>query len=597
MPVGDRRVRPRVRANSSTSKVAGTWRKVGDWTPEIVFLAVTTVAGLWARGRWVTPIGDPGIWWSLPLRLAEGETYYRDLYLQYGPFSPYFLSLAGQVFGFSATSILLWNWIPALVAGVLVLRASRFHLSVMERLAVTGMLLGVAIFAPGGAHLVYTYCPAAVHALCFALGAILLLAAREGRTNRRAFCAGALAGLALCAKQEIGIATLLALSVPAVTRSKAGLAWLGRCLAGFFIVAALGAVVVFGSASVESLRDESHLFPLGATSPESWKPLFRLVAGLSPTDFPRLPVEALRGLVFFAAMFAVVGQLLAGERRVSRLLPPAIVLAVMGAGAIVKSTPVWGLPFLPLSLSMTAAFFVSMAAFLDRRVPERDFLVGYGLFAGLVGLRTAFSGDASTPYSGIAHLPAAVTSAFFLLLFVPRLFPGGGAAALWTRKIWAVALLCVAWYSTAYGIGSLADGGHVPIDTPRGRVWASPDHAEFFNLLHHELRAGERILVLPETHAVDALYGLKDVSPFLIHLPGWLDDRAERNLLRKVSRKPPDAIVVFRRSTEEFGVRPFGEGFGVLLAGWIQRNYQVMARTAAGQILRPLARPASGKPE
>jgi hypothetical protein len=37
-------------------------------------------------------------------------------------------------------------------------------------------------------------------------------------------------------------------------------------------------------------------------------------------------------------------------------------------------------------------------------------------------------------------------------------------------------------------------------------------------------------------------------------MPGWLDDRAERNLFRKVSREPPEAIVLFLRRNEEFGV-------------------------------------------
>ena len=552
-------------------------------------MLVTTVAGLWAHGRWVTPIGDPGIWWSLPLRLAQGETYYRDLHLQYGPLSPYLLSIAGQVFGFSATSILLWNWIPALVAGVLILRLARIHLSVMERLAVAGMLLGVAIFAPGGARLVYSYCPAAVHALCFALGALLLLAAREGRTNGRAVWAGVLAGLALCSKQEIGIATLLALSVPAAMRSKGGLAWLGRCLAGFLLVATLGALVVFGSASVDSLREESHLFPLALKSPEAWRPLFRLVAGMSTVDFPGRFFEALRGLVFFAALFALIGHFLAREWRASRWLPLAILLAVMWAGAQVEQAPVWGRTSLPITLSMTAAFLVSLAALLDRRAPDRDFLVGYGIFAGLVGLRTAFSGAVPGPYSAIAHLPAVLTSALFLMFFLPRLLSGDGAAALWTRRIWTAVLLWVGWQATAYGIGTLADAGRVAIETPRGRVWTSPAHAEFFNLLQRELSPGETALILPETNAVDALYGLRDVSPFLIHMPGWLDDRAERKLLRKVSREPPEAIVLFRRSNKEFRVGSFGMGFGVHLSDWIRRNYRVVARTPAGQILRPLA--------
>jgi hypothetical protein len=530
------------------------------------------------------------MWWSLALRLGEGEILYRDVHLQYGPLSPYLFSLAGQVFGFSAISILLWNWVPALVAGVLVLRAASFHLNVLERLAVAGMLLGVAIFAPGAARVVYPYCPGAVHALCFALGALLLLAAREGATNRRAFLAGVLAGLALCAKQEIGIATLLAVTVPAAMRSKAGLAWLGRCLAGFLLVTTLGAIVILRSASLESLREESHLWPFATTLAEPWKPLFRQVAGLSAPD-PQVPsLEAMGGLVFFAVLFAFIGQFIAGERRTSRWLPLAILLAVMGAGALMENKPVWRGYTLPLSLFMTVAFLVSLAAVLDRRIPDRDFLVGYGLFAGLVGLRTAFSSDISSPYSGIAHLPSVLTSLLFLLLFLPRILPGNGAAALWTRRIWSVALLLVGWHAASFGIESLAEIGRVAIETPRGRVWAGPAHAQLFDLVEREISAGEKTLILPETNAIDAVYGLRDVSPFPVHMPGWLDKRAERKLLRKVTREPPEAIVLFLRSSTEFHVASFGEGFGVILSDWIQRNYRVVVRTPAGEILRPLAR-------
>jgi hypothetical protein len=535
-------------------------------------------------------MGDPGIWWSLPFRIARGEIYYRDLHLQYGPLSPYLLSFASRLFGLSATSVLLWNWIPAMVLGLLVLRLARYHLSVTERLAVVGMLLGVAIFAPAGALVVYPYCPAAVHALCLAFGSLLLLARRGARAGDHALLAGVLAGLAFCAKQEIGIATMVALSLPAARRSKEGLIWFGRCLAGFLILAALGALVAFGSASAESLRYDSHLVPMELRAPEAWRPLFRLVAGVSTVDSFGKVLEALRGLVFFAALFAFLGHCLARERRASRWLPLAVLLGFLVAGALVDHSPVWGRNSLPLTLSMIGALLVSLLAVLDRRLPNRDFLVGYGLFAGIVGLRTAFSGDVSGSYSGIAHLPSVLTSALLLIFLLPRLLSRNGAAALWTRRIWTVVLLYAGWEAAAYGIGSLADGGRVAVRTPRGTVWTSPEHARFFELVQGQLSPGETTLILPEANAVDALYGVRDVSPFLIHMPGWLDDRAEREILRRVSENPPRAIVLFARTNEEFRVGPFGTGYGLLLSSWIQRHYRVVAQTAAGRILRPLPR-------
>jgi hypothetical protein len=110
------------------------------------------------------------------------------------------------------------------------------------------------------------------------------------------------------------------------------------------------------------------------------------------------------------------------------------------------------------------------------------------------------------------------------------------------------------------------------------------------NIVERRLTAGEKTLILPETNAVDALYGLRDVSPLPVHMPGWLDRRAEQRLLRKVTADPPKAIVLFQRGNAEFRVASFGEGFGIILSDWIRRNYRVVARMEAGEILRPLAR-------
>ena len=133
--------------------------RLREWIPEATLLVATTAAGLWAGGRWLDPSSDPGIWWSLPQRLASGERLYRDLYLQYGPLSVHLFSAIVRLFDGSLRCILLLNCIPALFAGVLLLRAARPFLSTLERLVLCAILLGVCLFAPGAGRVVFPYCP------------------------------------------------------------------------------------------------------------------------------------------------------------------------------------------------------------------------------------------------------------------------------------------------------------------------------------------------------------------------------------------------------------------------------------------------------
>lgn len=83
----------------------------------------------------------------------------------------------------------------------------------------------------------------------------------------------------------------------------------------------------------------------------------------------------------------------------------------------------------------------------------------------------------------------------------------------------------------------------------------------------------------------------QSASPLLFHMPGWLDSRAEEVLLRRVAVSPPAVVVFFARDTSEFGVRPFGQGFGTRLAPWLQRNDVVRAGTPGGLVLRRAPQP------
>jgi hypothetical protein len=111
--------------------------------------------------------------------------------------------------------------------------------------------------------------------------------------------------------------------------------------------------------------------------------------------------------------------------------------------------------------------------------------------------------------------------------------------------------------------------------------------ATFFSSIGQRVSAGKKIWVLPEINGVDALFQATSTSPYPSHSPGWLDERAERELLRRIEQDPPDIVVIFRRPTREYGVAPFGAGYDRLIAAWIARKYVPLETTDAGTILAP----------
>ena len=564
----------------------GTVRPAGKralgWVPEIALVAATTIAGLRAAGRWVDPVGDPGIWWSTIYRLGNGETLYRDVYLQFGPLSPDLLSLGVRLFGASASYFLLANWIPAIAAALVLLRAASAALDPLERLAVAGVLLSESLLAAGPGRLVFPYAPGAVHALFFSVLALLI--GTRARGNAPAWTAGLLSGLAFCTKQEIGLACALALacSMPLFPR---GFARAVRSGAAFVLVSLLGAAVVLSAAPLDSLRERSHLWPVAFVPPSVWNHLYRWVAGLVIADWKTILAHSAWWLLGGLATLSLLCLLLTWERKPTRWIPTAALLA----GVVVW----WGfegftprVPFAPASLSMLVAALTVLLALIDRGLPARAQMVAFGIFAVLVGARAAFSTERFGPYSGIAHFASAYTWILFLCVLVPRILPGGDRAAILARRALGAAVLVVSGIGAVGGAKSLSEPLKETVSTPRGRVTVSREAAPFFRAIGANTRPGERAWVLPEINGVDALFDLRSVSPYVSHLPGWLDESAERELLRRVEKQPPDVVILFSRTVREYGVKGFGEGYDRLLAEWVRRRYSVVEEMPAGQILR-----------
>ncbi len=557
-------------------------KRLLDWMPEFSLLLVTTVAGLWAAGRWIDPSGDPGIWWSTVYRLANGERLYSDVYLQFGPLSPYLLSFGARLFGPSARYFLFVSWLPAIGAGLVLLRAARPALSLIERFAVAGLLVSESLFAPGPGRLVFAYAPASAHAL-LASAAALLLWTGPARAWK-SYLAGLLAGLAFCSKQEIGLACVAAILASAPVRS-GGLGQAARSLAAFIAVSLLGAVFVLSSAPLDVLRDRNHLWPLAFRPPSEWNYLYRWVAGVSILRWEILVLRwAWLGLGCFV-LSLVFGLLLGREKKMVRWVPAAALVALW-----VLSWPGGGIlrydAFHPVALSAAAAVLAAGLALSSPGITGRVPMLALSVFAALVGARAAFSTERFGPYSGIAHFSTAFTWVLLLCVLLPKFLLGEERAAAWTRLAWAAVLFVVAGVGTVAGVERLAEPSMEGVWTPQGRITVAERLAPFFRAIGMNLRRGESVLVLPEINGVDALFNVRSVSPYPSHLPGWLDEKAELDLIQVLERRPPDVVIVFSRPVKEYGVAEFGKGYARLLAEWVDRNYSVTEAMPAGRILR-----------
>ena len=290
---------------------------------------------------------------------------------------------------------------------------------------------------------------------------------------------------------------------------------------------------------------------------------------------------------------SLVAMLLGRERRTTRLIYAAAALLALFLGFDLAQGQDLLPRSLPMAWSMTVAFSIALLAWLDRGRKGRDVLIALGGLGGLVALRTAFSWDPSGPYSGITHLVTTACWAVFVFCFLSGWIARSERSRRWARTLWLAVLLPVAWAGAARAVYALREPGRVAVTTPRGTIFCAPEAAARSEGIGREIRPDESVLLLPETQALDVLYGMRDVSPLLGHLPGWLDERAERQLLARLEANPPAAVVLFERPTREFGVEAFGRGYAEALAGWIARRYAARTALPGAVILRPREKPLS----
>jgi hypothetical protein len=378
----------------------------------------------------------------------------------------------------------------------------------------------------------------------------------------------ALAGLS---RTEWGLMALAASILTfGLARGAASVRW--RCAVVAVAVAVLEFFAVVGLfaalAGKEAVLSDGSLLLTGV-SPETRR---FLVAFSHVGEWPRGVAElAYSASVWSAAV--LLGIAYALRRQKPRWVWGGLAVTALVAAVAALAGGVRG------AVLFSAAPFVSLlgllAGFLRRGRPGAAALGGLGLLGLLAAHRRPFHiGD--TPYVAPQLLFAFACAAglLHLLAAARRRSDERGSFV----RVGAVALSLLVAAAFAFRIRQYAAMETVWIPgTGRMLSAGAPVAAEIVSTAN-AVRAAEpeasSLVVFPEGQVLNFLSGKPNPLRQKLYIPGYLRGSTEPQLLADLRRTRPDAIVVWPRSTEEYGPAEFGVDYGREVFTWIEQNYE-----------------------
>jgi len=545
------------------------------WTllPHLVF-AVLFVATF---RRWMLPFEDSGREMNTALRLANGETLYRDVGYSYGPLPPVLDGLLLRTFGRSLDVLIAWRTVLALL-GVEALRRLARRLASGESLpaAVSAFAVAACAFGVGGSW-PFPYSVAALSGTVGAWWALELALASESRAG--SIAAGIVAGLAAGTKLEmvplalLGPFIVLVLRRPRKEAFAAGAGMLGTAAAAYAVP-----IIRFGG---NLMKRQGFLIALSV--PEPWRRVYESVffGGLTRADFAR---GGFRDVLFPSAVGIALALLLReGGKTANAVLLP--LLFVAGSLTFLSPGNAWLHGLLPLAACVAVGGLVRAAIEWRREgsLPEPAAAgAAFVMLAALVRqpffLRNPVYGAFSAPLALVVAIcwigrHTHVRNAFAALVL-------GLSAAQVALRVQGIGMATMAWTSL-----------------PGASLYLVPAESRFVTeaarVIRETVPEGGNIGIFPEPGFLLFVTGRK--NPFVdeLFLPGVQDAQAEDLMIRRLLERPPAAILVTNRAYPEFGQATYGHGLLDRFFLEVSRRY-VPARSIGGKAGEVPLRHASG---
>ncbi len=534
--------------------------------------AATVGLFLVSRGKWSDAIVDSGIEWAYADALWRGGLLYRDVVYWFGPLTPYFQAAVFSVFGSSFAGLAMAGVATSILVLAALFVALRRVTSARDAGLVTALAIPALLFMPNGGGSIIGMGYRIWHPAAFTLFAVSLASRPpRGSPRLRSVLVGLACGLAALSRTEWGLiavagtTTAFLLSRRRPVREAVGTA----CVA--LVVFAIGIGVFVLWAGPDSVLGDGHVLLTGV-SPETRRFLVEF------SGIRRWP-RGLAELVYSSA--AWVGAVLVTAwvvlRRTGR--PAARRLAAGSAlvlFALALSAMFGGVAGASLfsAAPLVCVTAVGVGAWRRGR-PRGAALAAFGLVGVLASHRRPFH-ITDSAYVGPPLLFAFVCAAGLLGLL--SAFPRKAGDRRRLRLGYSVglaALTCLAFVGRAT---QYLQDERVPIPGTGGMLSASSGQAleiaAMVDAIRNRTRPGDGLVVLPEGQVLNQLAGRSDPLRYKLLIPGYLTADNEPEVLRALERRPPRALVIWPRSTDEYGPGQFGVDYGRRIFRWVEENYE-----------------------
>jgi len=600
--------------------------------PWVALIAVSFIFGLavsWER--WGNPLVDCGREMNQPLRLARGEMLYSDVRHIYGPLSPYINALLYKVFGPSLTVLYADGIFTAIVILAAVYWLSRRLMGRVAAAAATLSVMWLCAFKQAGNY-VLPYSYSALHGCALGLVSLCLLVRfLEGRASGQATneepanrpshrlpagrvavwlaLSGAVTGLAMLAKTEMGLA---AVSAGIITVALTGYPSFRRVFtqgAIFIFPCALLVIGVYAYIASrvgwQLLAEDSLLF-FRHLPPE----LVYFNKRVSGFDQPLQSIASIIGAgVRVSALAAVVGtvsMLLTWQRgdtaaghvpldlsRVSDAgrVTYAMIWVLLGASLFIVAVPFAGAlnfekgPYLAMPLLLIWLIGRESVRYLKR--PSSDsansqtviilIIAVYALASLARVILRVRSGGAYSSYL----LPASVIVFTYTWIHpFANLFRKTNTRRLARNIAVTLILLDVAITASLLSF-RFRDRNTYALNTDRGTIIAIPDLGqsidEAISFIKRETVPGEPVAVMPEGTSLNFFTDRPNPLREEITTPGYLNREGEERAIRQLIQSDTRFVLVANRATSEFGPEAFGRDYCQNLMQWIEQNFEACA--------------------
>mgnify|MGYP001303223710 CR=1 FL=1 len=590
-------------------------KKIEPYAGPFLILAVGWVVLAWSWEYGPDPIIDFGRELYVPWRIAAGDVLYRDIVYLNGPLSPYWNALIFRVFGESLQVLLVANAIlVALITALLytlLRRASDRLAATTACLAFVSFIAFTQIGEMGNYNYLTPYSHEITHGLLLSLACLWTFSLHSRYGRKAVLASGFLLGLAFLTKQEVFLATGLAVGSYLVFSLRCKppderdtLPWIALFGAALALPTLLAFCLLLWTLPVK-VALHALIDPwLSILNPQIISTdFYRWVQG---TDELSMNLALIRLWILRYAIFTVplvVVSLFFVRNPVARWITAAGLFALLlfnlGPGPYIwplwpdaglyLSPPhmriqEWPYAVRPLPVVLPLLGLGAFAALLRHQKEEHDthedmlrlilILFALGLLAKI------FFFVKLHHYGFVLAMPGTMLLIVALVSWIPRVIDHYGGAGIIFRAA-SLALMIVATgdmititkHRYAKHSFQIGNGGDMFRAGPKA-LYASIALQE----IETRVAPNKTLAVIPEGIMLNYLSRRETSTPHTNFMPTEVIIYGEDRILRDFKNSPPDYIAMVHKDTTEHGYPFFGQDYAQNFYAWIQDHYTLVLR-------------------